>query len=94
MDEQVSEEVIRKARKQYDCMACEWLDSMPRYELGEFLSYREARAFVRAREKKFKILKGEKYIHQTRKFEGQLYSFRAIPEIHEICLKYEIYQPI
>ena len=30
-------------------------------------------------------------IHQTAKYEGQIYTFKAIPEIHKICVEYDVY---
>jgi hypothetical protein len=76
-----------KARKSYNCEASQFLtiDGLP---LG--LTFKELRAVVTARKNIWKILKGEIYLRQCCK-DGDVYTFRAIPEIHEICIKYDIY---
>ena len=79
------------ARKEYSCMACAFLFELDDpCELG--LTFKEKREVVKARQKKCKILKGEKYIRQFNKADGDTYSFRAIPAIHKICLKYDLYE--
>jgi hypothetical protein len=89
-------EVIRNseptARKEYSCDACTFLFELDDpCELG--LTYREKREVVKAKQKNYKILKGEKYIRQFNKMDGHTYDFKAIPSIHKICLKYNLYEP-
>ncbi|AUR88986.1 hypothetical protein NVP1137O_31 [Vibrio phage 1.137.O._10N.261.46.B5] len=79
------------ARKDHDCMACEWLNNSG-YATKEDLTSDEWSAYELASENKWKIKKGQKYIRQNNKYEGEVYSFTAIPEIHSICLKYDIYE--
>jgi len=55
------------------------------------VSFTERRAIVKARKNNWRIQKGEKYMKQVGVFDGDLSTFRAIPEIHQICYKYEFY---
>ncbi len=80
-----------KARKDYSCIACDFLFAVDfPTELG--LTFSEKRAVVKARQRKYKILKGEKYIRQFNTDGSYTWTFRAIPEIHSICIKHELYQ--
>lgn len=86
-----------KARKSYDCMACEWLLSQTTSDLrrlfDEFrFTFTEKRQIINAYNNNYKIIKGQYYIRQTLVDNGQFTQFMAIPEIHEICCKYEIYE--
>lgn len=76
------------ARKSYDCMAWPWI--VEGIESDD-LTDDERLALENARKKGFKILPGEKYIKQSLKDGADPYTFRAIPELHAICLKYELY---
>ena len=78
------------ARKDHACMACEWLlnDGLGNIEF----SISEYRQIVKARRNGWKIKKGQKYLHQVCKHDGEIVDFRAIPEINELCWKHEIYQ--
>jgi len=79
------------ARKDHNCMASEWLtDSV--YSLSELpFTYKEKRAMALARKNRWKIKKGDKYLRATCKCEGELYTWKAIPAIHDICLNYDIF---
>lgn len=77
------------ARKRYGCMASEWLN----HDISEWsylMTYAEARAYIRARRNNFDIQPGQRYVRQAMKADG-LYTFRAIPEIHAICLRLDVY---
>lgn len=78
-----------KARKEYDCMACDWINESWGYYN---FTFSELRKIVNARKNGYKIKKGEVYINQRNIFDARFYTFRAIPEMHEICLKYNIYE--
>lgn len=83
-----------RARKKYPCDASAWLDwdAMSMIKTGEIkLSFAERRALIIAQRKSFTILPGELYVKQVNKFDGSLNVFRAIPEIHSICSKHNIY---
>lgn len=78
-----------KARKDYYCNACEFLfeDDI------SGLTFSEYRTVVRAKWNGKKILKGQTYIRQFNGDEtiGDTWTYRAIPEIHKICVKYKLY---
>lgn len=83
------------ARKFYDCDACLFITEG--VSLNEFaghykLTFAEKRALIRAKWGRFQIYPGEKYIKQVNKQDGEVYTFRAIPEIHAINCKYGVYQ--
>lgn len=76
------------ARKGYQCNACEFV--MDAYSDGWF-TFAELREIVKARKNGFNIAKGQEYIRQFNKYSGDTWTFRAIPAIHEICIKYDMY---
>jgi hypothetical protein len=77
------------ATKDYRCWACDWISNL----LHEYeFTFAERRAIVKARKNGWRIKKGEKYIVQNNVQNGEFYSFKAIPAIHEICLKHDIYE--
>jgi len=78
------------ARKEYCCDASDWLLNEGINGFG--FSFAELREIVIARRNGWKIKKGEKYIRQRGKYDGDLYTFKAIPAIHKICLKYNLYE--
>ena len=82
---------IHKARKQYDCMACDWLFNMGIRESGIKFTFSEYRSIIKAKQNNHKIQVGENYLYQFNVDGGDNWSFRAIPEIHKICLKYDLY---
>jgi hypothetical protein len=77
------------AKKDYPCDACEWLLNGG-YPEGMTIS--EWRSIVRAKRNGWKIKAGQKYIKQAGIYEGDFYCTRSIPEIHAICLKYDVYE--
>ncbi|AUR84038.1 hypothetical protein NVP1047O_24 [Vibrio phage 1.047.O._10N.286.55.F2] len=79
------------ARKEHECMACEWLNNSG-YATKEDLTEDEWKSYELASSNKWKIQKGQRYIRQNNKYDGYLYAFTAIPEIHSICLKYDLYE--
>lgn len=91
MSVEVLSETCPTARKEHKCGACEWLNNSG-YANEEDLTNEEWEAYKLAEENNFKIKKGEKYIRQNNKFDGEIYTFKAIPAIHEICFKYDLYE--
>ena len=77
------------ARKEHDCYACEWLLANGVNGMG--YSFFELRQIAKAKRNKWKIVKGQKYVKQNNVFDGMVYTYKAIPEIHEICLKHNLY---
>ncbi len=78
------------ARKNYSCNACEFIFNDD-YRNG--YTFSEYRSIIKARNNNYRILKGEKYIRQWNADEisGDTWTYRAIPEIHQICIKHELY---
>jgi hypothetical protein len=87
-------EVIRNteytAKKIHHCDACDILFECL-YDLNVKLTFTEWRAIAKAKEAGYKIFPGEKYINQFNKMDGHTFSFKAIPAIHDICCKYDLY---
>lgn len=83
-------ESFPKAKKEYVCNAFEWLDNQV-YFITDEMTSEEKRIYEEVSKRKGKIQKGERYIKQIGIYEGEFSTFRAIPEIHEICLKYNLY---
>ena len=79
------------AIREHDCMACEWILNGGGID-GAGFTRPELRTLSRARKNKWKIIKGQEYIRQGNTHDGEIYTFRAIPEIHKICLKYDLYE--
>lgn len=82
------------ARKIYGCGACDWITEGLDYFVDE-LTFAEKRIVVKARQNGWRIMKGEKHLRST--FIGcdeEIYTWRAIIDIHKLCMKYEIYQDV
>ena len=79
------------AKKDHDCNACEWLNNSGYANEGD-LTPDEWKVYQLAESKEFKVKKGEIYIRQNNKFDGEVYTFKAIPAIHDICIKYDLYE--
>lgn len=78
-----------KARKDHDCMACDFVLA---YGIdGNGFLKKELRILAKARRNKWNIIKGDKYLHQVNVYDGRIYDFRAIPEVHQICLDNKLY---
>ena len=88
----VLQEATPIARKEYDCIACEWLNVDNFWAHNGELRFVDFRNIVKARRNNWKIQKGQRYINQRLKGDNGFYTFRAIPEIHDICSKLDIYQ--
>jgi hypothetical protein len=78
-----------KARKLHDCMASDFI--LASGISGNGYSFAELRVIAKAKKNKYKVIKGQKYIRQNNTFEGELYTFKAIPEMHQICLDHDLY---
>lgn len=92
MSTQIGETTYPKARKKYRCMASDWIVDGDLYETFRCCDYSEKREIIRAKRNNWTIQPGDKYLRQAIVFEGRMDTFRAIPEMHEICLKYDLYQ--
>ena len=79
-----------KAIKEHECMACDFILAQGVDGFG--YSRDELRLIAKARKNKYKIQVGQKYIKQNNVFDGEFYTFKAIPEMHEICIKHDLYE--
>lgn len=77
------------ARRDYPCQACEFI--LIHVDSLEDVPYRLKRALVLARRQDWKIKKGQKYLRQYNKDGGHTWTFRCIPEMHEICQELDLY---
>jgi hypothetical protein len=79
------------AQKRYACRACEVLrDAWNRADLNA-MTFAEKRAYIKAKNNKFCIMPGERYIKQPQVYDGIFQTFRGIPEITDIVSKYELW---
>jgi len=92
MSTQIGETTYPKARKSYNCMASEWITNGDLSETFRCCNWDEKRDIIRARRNKWRIQPGQKYLRQAIIFEGRMDTFRAIPAMHDICIKYDLYQ--
>ena len=81
---------IPKARKPHSCMASEFICGAGVNGFG--YSFSELRVIAKAKKNKFKIIKGQKYLRQNNICDGDIYTFKAIPEMHQICLDHDLYE--
>lgn len=89
---------IRTARKRHECNSCLWINEGGGlreffWNFGKELTFRQKRELVKAiNENKGMIKPGQRY-QEWRGIgcEGRPETIRSIPEIHAICLKFDIY---
>ena len=77
------------ARKEHRCDACDWVLRHGWHGMG--LTFSELRSIAKAKSNNWRIVKGQKYLRQTNIQDGELRTFKAIPEIHAICLAHDYY---
>lgn len=82
-------ESMPKARRSYPCDACHFV--FEHVNQGVFTPD-EYRYIVRAKRNDCMIQPGQKYIKQVAVIDGDFGVFRAIPEMHDIAHKYDLYQ--
>lgn len=92
MSNRLLSESTPKARKSYRCDAVDYvLDSDMLAD--RLFSITELRSIVKARRNQCQIQPGQRYIKQVSVDETtkEIYVFHAILEMHELCLKYDLY---
>jgi hypothetical protein len=77
------------AKKAHDCDACTWVMNSGWNGMG--LSFAELRSIAKAKRNKWRVVKGQKYLRQTNVQSGDIFTFKAIPAIHAICLAHDYY---
>lgn len=81
------------ARKAHTCNACEWIENVVVDDLYYYkFTYAELREIVKARRNRWRIMPGQEYVRQVQIYDNGIYTWRAIPAIHAICLKHDIYE--
>lgn len=91
----LSHKTIKSARKAFACDGCFTLLHYGSFDqfIEEFNpTPEELEAINRARESNFRIKVGEPYIKQFIVDGGDRWTFRSIPEIYEIGIKYGFYE--
>ncbi len=78
------------ARKDYRCEASTWIIECG---LGEVtFTFAELRTIAKAKREGWKIKKGQRYFKCAGKWYGEWSTFRARQDMHELCIKYDLYQ--
>lgn len=84
--------IFRKARKDYRDDSAEFIiDCLADIRRGGCLSFSELRSVARLKANNWKILKGQLYERQFNEMDGNIYTFRTLPDILKLCLKHKLY---
>lgn len=87
------ETIVKRAQKEYECIASLWIADIQRYWLNDMLTFSEKRAYIIAKRNGFRILPGETYVKQVQiTDDGDLFTYRAIPAMNDICYKYHFFE--
>lgn len=76
------------AKKSHHCDALQYI--LEDYEDGTY-TYAELRQIAKAKRQRGMILPGQRYLRIVQIYDGDFCVFRAIPEIDDICRKYDLY---
>ena len=76
------------ARKDHECIACIFIKEMLSGYGWTFAEYRE---IAKAKKSGWMIKKGQEYVRQNIIQDGEIFTYKAIPEIHEICIKWGVF---
>lgn len=100
MGVQVIYNSVQKARKEYDDMAyeflCEMADQFGWAAKGKF-SFADLRILVAVKQRRREarmILPGDVYVRQRNKLDGDVFTFRAKKEYHDLCCKHDLYPEV
>lgn len=78
-----------KANKDHPCSACEWFGQS---NFGQSdVTADEWQEIKSAEADGWKVKRGMQYIRQAVKHDGEVCVLKFRPEIHAICLKYDLY---
>jgi len=82
-----------KAAKDYICDACEFVfaDGLRGFVQHHSPTFAEIRTLIKAREAGYMIKAEETYVKQYNTDGGTPWTYRAIPAVHEIALKYKCF---
>ncbi|OUV22918.1 MAG: hypothetical protein CBC55_02445 [Gammaproteobacteria bacterium TMED95] len=76
-----------RARKAYECDACEWLINVGTDDLSDD----ELTLYEQAKNESFSIQPGQTYVKVEGIWDGEFTVFRARLEMHALCIKHNIY---
>lgn len=79
-----------RARKGHECNASLFLSDCLS-DVFYLMTWSEKKSVVRAKQNRWRIVKGQTYKKQCCKDGGEIFTVRAIPEIHDLCIKYDCY---
>ncbi len=81
------------ARQDHECNACLWLDNGALDDIAFELSFAQKRDVVKhIRHNKGQIKKGDRYLFAVGIQDGEIVNTKSIPEIHAICIEFELYE--
>lgn len=87
----IKQRLVKHARAEYECMASIYVKDMLSYYCNGDFTFAEMRLIVEARRNGWRIRKGDPYVYQFNKYEGDTLTFRAIQAMHDLCVKYDYY---
>jgi hypothetical protein len=95
MSDILKEVKVKHVRKDHECNACLWLDgigSTPESIFDQLtLTDEEKESIVKAHKNKWKVKKGDPAIYRVGLTDGDFGAWYSIPEIDDICIKYDLY---
>lgn len=78
------------AQKDYLCNASLFIDEGGKPDYFDCIS--DYRDYIKAKNNRFKVKKGDRYLRQVFISDGDFCNVANIPEIHRLCIKYELYE--
>jgi len=96
MDIILKEIKIKHVSKDHECNSCLWLYGIgitPESIFNQIdFNEDEKQSIINAHANRWKVKKGEPAIYCVGISDSDFGAWYSIPEIHEICLKYDIYE--
>lgn len=89
MERELSRAVVT-ARKAYRCDACHWWDRSG-YGIADCETEEQKHALEEAQANGWKIHPGQKYLRVTGIQDGELVTYRARPDMDELCTALDIF---
>ena len=88
----LSERRIKKARKSYRCDASDQIRDLLGYSsFSDIITDEERVIWDKAKTNNFMIQQGEQYLYTVLIVDGDFVATKSIPEVHNLLMKYEIY---
>lgn len=86
----LKEKIIKKTKKVHYCNAWNWIKNSDVSEIK--MTFKEQISIAKAKKKNGRIEIGSSCLYSVGVWDGDFFACYSIPELHEICIKYEIYQ--